>query len=258
MDIEKIDLEYASVGQFSSLSSDGVQHQKVLPYLSIAQAVEGSYDITLANAQSENTGVCGFFVAPSGVQQTIVHNADKITGRMTCRWVFLKVKINNVHYLDSLYQFPVILPESVPGEMSKVFDALFQADSVADQYICCYQIVKLLLQVAGKKEFAPPPYIVSTIAYLEKHYAEKITVEDMAKAANLSAAHFFAVFKKQMGVSPMAYLNHYRLSLAAELLLRTELSVTEIAASVGISDPVYFNKCFKKVYQIPPTQYRNT
>lgn len=256
MNIEKIDLGYTAANGFSSLTSDGVQHTKILPYLSVVQAVEGNYDIGLGDSEMHNTGNSGFFIAPSAVQQTIIHNADKTSGRMTCRWVFLKVKINDTYYLDDIYSFPAILPDNFKNEMNIIFNNLFKADTAADKYICYYQIVKLLLSAGSEKENRLPSYIASAVKYIENHYMEKITVQDIAHRVNLSASHFFSVFKKQMGISPIAYLNNYRLSLAVERLLRTDVTITEVADSVGISDAVYFNKMFKNAYQMSPSEYR--
>lgn len=256
MNIKKIDLEYTAISGFSSLTSDGIRHTKVLPYLSVVQAIEGNYDIGLGSSEMYNTGIGGFFIAPSGIQQTIIHNADKISGRMTCRWIFLKVKINDTYYLDDIYRFPVIIPDCIKNEMNVIFNRLFKADTTADKYICYYQIIKLLLSVNSDKECTLPSYIAKAVRYIENHYMEKITVRDIADCVNLSASHFFSVFKKQMGISPIAYLNNYRLSLAAELLLTSDATISEISNSAGISDPVYFNKMFRNTYQMSPTEYR--
>lgn len=72
----------------------------------------------------------------------------------------------------------------------------------------------------------------------------------------MSESNFYAVFKKHMGVSPISYINHYRMSIAAERLLETNRTATEIGYSVGISDPLYFSKLFKKTYGITPRGYR--
>ncbi|MBR5134276.1 MAG: helix-turn-helix transcriptional regulator [Clostridia bacterium] len=249
-------IEFAVTNGFSSLFSDGVRHVKVLPYLSVVQSVEGCYDIALGRDALQSTGEGGFFVAPANVQQTIVHNADRASGRMTCRWIFLKVVVNGVYDLDEVYAFPTVLPCDVQVEMNAVFDVLFDTDDIAQKYICYYQIVRLLLSVATEKAHPLPSHIGDAMTFIRRHYTEKITVDDLAERANLSASHFFAVFKKQTGMSPIAYLNNYRLSLAVELLLDTDATVAEVAASVGIYDAVYFNKLFKKNYQLSPTEYR--
>jgi AraC-like DNA-binding protein len=59
-----------------------------------------------------------------------------------------------------------------------------------------------------------------------------------------------------MGCSPIAYLNYYRLSLAADLLTETDAAVGKIGYSVGITDPLYFSKLLKRVYKLSPKEYR--
>ena len=256
MRIEKIGIEYASTGGFSSTTCNGMCHTKVLPYLSVVQAVEGSYDIQLDNGITYHTGSGGFFIAPSNVQQRIVHNTDHTSGKMICRWAFLKIKINDIYNFDEKFRFPTILPKNFKSEMNAVFDRLFCADNAFDEYICYYEIAKLLSLVAEEKELPLPAYIEQALLYIRDHYSEKIAVEDIAKQANISSSHLFSVFKKRMGVSPICFLNNYRLSIAAEILQGTTKSISQISAEVGIDDAIYFNKIFKKHYQMSPRQYR--
>jgi len=257
MHIRKINIEYARKNGFTSDTCDGNCHTKVLPYLSVVQAVEGSYDIRLDNSEMFNTGNGGFFIAPSNVQQQIVHNTDRASKKMVCRWVFIKIKINDIYSFDEKFSLPTILPKNIKSQMNEVFDRLFCTDNPFDEYICYYEIVKLLSLVANKKEQSLSPYIEQALRYIKDNYREKISVEDIAKQTLLSASHLFTVFKKQMGVSPICYLNNYRMSIAAELLQGTTKSINRIATEVGIDDAIYFNKIFKKHYQMSPTEYRN-
>ena len=257
MDIEKIHIEYVRKSGFSSDVCNGFCHIKVLPYLSVVQAVEGSYDIQLDNGRTYNTGNGGFFIAPSNVQQRIIHNTDRTSKKMICRWVFIKIKINDIYSFDKKFSFPTILPQNIKSEMNAVFDRLFCADNTFDEYICYYEIIKLLSLVANEKEKILPAYMEQALCYIKDNYSKKISIEDIAKQAHLSSSHLFAVFKKQMSVSPIAFLNNYRMSIAAELLQGTTKSINQIALEVGIDDSIYFNKIFKKYYQMSPTEYRN-
>ena len=82
LDIKSAEIKYFKKDGFVSAYNDNTQHIKVLPYLSIVQSVEGSYDIALGNAATMQTGEGGFFVAPSEIQQTIVHHTNKKSGTM--------------------------------------------------------------------------------------------------------------------------------------------------------------------------------
>ena len=176
---------------------------------------------------------------------------------MICRWVFIKVKINDIYNFDEKFSFPTVLPEDVVAEMNSVFDGLFCADNAFDEYIYYYQIVKLLSLVANEKEQLLYPYIEQALRYIKDNYKEKISVGDIAYQAHLSPSRLFAVFKEQMGISPICFLNSYRMSIAAEQLQGTTKSINQIAAEVGVNDSIYFNKMFKKHYQMSPTEYRN-
>ena len=96
------------------------------------------------------------------------------------------------------------------------------------------------------------------IAYIMEHYTESITVEKLARVANMSESNFYAAFKRMSGSSPMAYLNHYRLSVAANLLLETGDTANRIGYTVGIKDALYFSKLFKKTYGVSPRDYRRS
>ncbi len=196
MQIKKINIEYIHKSGFSSAACDGSCHTKVLPYLSVVQAVEGSYGIQLDNGATHNTGSGGFFIAPSNAYQRIVHNIDRSSKRMICRWVFIKIKINDIYNFDEIFSFPTILPEDVKAEMNAVFDRLFCATNAFDEYICYHQIVKLLSMVANEKEQPLPPYVEQALRYIKDNYRGKISVEDIAHKTHLSASHLFAVFKK--------------------------------------------------------------
>lgn len=256
MEIKSIHLECVNKEGFSTLFSDSNCHIKALPCLSVVQAIEGSYDIQLADGEVYNTGNGGFFIAPSDVRQTITHNPDKASKRMNCRWMFFKIKINEVYDFDELFDFPVILPQKYKGEMNKLFNRAFSSENLFDEKVCCYEIARILFLISSEKKRKMPYYLTQALNLIKTKYKSKISVADIAENLGLSESHFYSVFKKEMGISPIAYLNNYRLSLAANELLKTDKTISEIAYSVGIEDAIYFNKLFKKAYQMSPSKYR--
>ena len=94
------------------------------------------------------------------------------------------------------------------------------------------------------------------LKYIENNYMEKITVEDMANEVHLSQSHFMKYFKNTMGTSFIDYLNEYRLTMASRLLLSSESSILDIAAEVGFDNLSYFNRIFKKRFEMTPSAYR--
>lgn len=99
--------------------------------------------------------------------------------------------------------------------------------------------------------------IKEAILYVEEHYKEEITVESVAKELGFSASHFMKIFKKNMHVTFITYLNDYRLNRASELLRTTDGTVVEIMAVVGFNNLSYFNRIFKEYYRMTPREYRS-
>ncbi|HET9102674.1 MAG TPA: helix-turn-helix transcriptional regulator [Solirubrobacteraceae bacterium] len=90
----------------------------------------------------------------------------------------------------------------------------------------------------------------------DARYAEPLTVDDLARAAGLSRAHFSRAFRRAFGVPPHAYLLTRRLERAAALLRATEWSVAEICLAVGLQSVGSFTSSFTRTYGVSPTVYR--
>ena len=105
--------------------------------------------------------------------------------------------------------------------------------------------------------FAPPArHLLRAKDLADAHYAEQLDVDDMARAAGLSRAHFSREFKQAFGVSPHAYLLTRRLERAASLLRVTDHSIIEICMDVGLQSVGSFTTSFKRMFGATPTAYR--
>jgi transcriptional regulator GlxA family with amidase domain len=98
--------------------------------------------------------------------------------------------------------------------------------------------------------------ICDCILYLEKNFARKISIRQLAGKVFLSSSRFQHLFKRETGLSLLDYLTHLRLENAAGMLRTTELSLGVIAERCGISDQSRLGKLFKKQYKITPLHYR--
>ena len=90
----------------------------------------------------------------------------------------------------------------------------------------------------------------------DARYFEPLDVDDLARAAGLSRAHFSREFRSAFGESPHAYLLTRRLERAAALLRTTDRSVADICFSVGLQSVGSFTTSFNRTYGVPPTTYR--
>lgn len=100
-------------------------------------------------------------------------------------------------------------------------------------------------------------YILKAIEFIEMNYSRNITVQEIAEHINLNRSYFSILFKKQVDVSPQTFLIHYRINKACELMkMNDNLSIGNIARSIGYDDQLAFSKIFKKVKGITPTAFR--
>lgn len=98
--------------------------------------------------------------------------------------------------------------------------------------------------------------IEAMIEHVEQHYTEKLTLGQIAEAGHVCESKCCRLFNKYLHKTPNLYLTHYRLGKAAELLVRTDQSITEIAFACGFSGASYFAETFRKCFDATPKEYR--
>lgn len=98
--------------------------------------------------------------------------------------------------------------------------------------------------------------IAKTVLYIRKHLNEAIELEKLAEISCLSKDHFIRLFKKELGTTPLQYINQKKIEKALLLLITEELAVKEIAFQLAFDDYSYFNRLFKKTTGVTPQEYR--
>ena len=96
------------------------------------------------------------------------------------------------------------------------------------------------------------------IAYIDGHYAEKISLDDIAAAGFVSKRTCGNMFERFLFTPPMKYLNEYRLKRSIELLRGTNMTVTEIGLACGFSGASYYAESFRRELGISPSEYRRS
>lgn len=92
--------------------------------------------------------------------------------------------------------------------------------------------------------------------YVHEHYADKITVSELAAAGYISERECFRIFRDFLHLSPLEYINSYRLQAACHMLANGQESVTEIGRACGLGSGSYFGKLFREYAKCTPTDYR--
>jgi transcriptional regulator GlxA family with amidase domain len=100
------------------------------------------------------------------------------------------------------------------------------------------------------------PQIGPALSAIHRGPGHDWTVEELARACNLSRSAFAARFVARVGKPPATYLAHVRLDAATDLLRDTSLPVTLIAKNVGYTSEAAFSRAFKHRYGTPPARWR--
>ncbi|MBQ8579569.1 MAG: AraC family transcriptional regulator [Oscillospiraceae bacterium] len=148
--------------------------------------------------------------------------------------------------------------------VSTTTDTLSLYPHNADLYAMS-QLLKILLLFAehcnseqAEKGLPIRPDIQKVLDYIAFHYADPITVMDMARLIALDRSYFCRIFKNAVGVSPKDYLTKFRLDKARYYLTETSMPIGKIAESVGFQSFSSFSRLFTSQYQQSPNQYRRS
>ncbi len=161
----------------------------------------------------------------------------------------------------------IVKEDSEEGALlKKLFSAM-----IAHEKGCEWQITGLLFELFAflqrnerHEELLPTAtrdmrriqQIKRVLSLIRKEYASPLTLEELAEASGMSPKYFCRFFSSMTGKTPIDYLNYYRVECAADHLLYSEESVTDIALSCGFNDLSYFVKTFKRYKGMTPKQFR--
>ena len=127
---------------------------------------------------------------------------------------------------------------------------------------CLYGVMDALCKAAtparhpAGAEHRDTRLLRQTVQYVDRHYAEKITVAAISAQCGYSSSHFMKRFHDLTGTSFAQYLIHFRLEKAAALLRETNRTILEISMETGFDNLSYFTRSFKEKYGISPGKFR--
>ena len=169
--------------------------------------------------------------------------------------------------MNQEFSIPCLITPKHPAYASliKIF---YQINSLYDEAVFGYELavkslflqaVFLLLQY-GKKTTSPDTgtpsdKLKNVLDYIELHFAESISVSELAKLCYFSDYHFMRFFKKHMNMTCVEYINNLRLEKSVELFEQGNTSIMDVSLSVGFHNLSYFHRAFKKKYHMTPLSF---
>jgi AraC-like DNA-binding protein len=152
-------------------------------------------------------------------------------------------------------------------DLSRLRDAYYRSRMLSpDQYsglICLLEIFAQQLSLTANQMMiqdteAEPPMVRRARAYIARHHADPIVLNDVARAMHVSPYYFCKIFKKATGLTFTDYLARTRVENAKNLLLNPHLRVSEIAYTVGFQSLTHFNRMFHQLAGESPTRFRDS
>jgi signal transduction histidine kinase/DNA-binding LacI/PurR family transcriptional regulator/DNA-binding response OmpR family regulator len=162
--------------------------------------------------------------------------AQKLT--CTVPVIILTAQILTAQDMDRLHQ----------GVAAVLGKGLFSAEEVLAQVESALARTKQLGSEAKR-------FVRQAVAYIHEHYAEPTSRSELANHLGVSENYLTRCFHQEMGITPVTYLNRFRIQQARTLLERGRASITEVALDVGFSDSNYFGRVFRSEVGITPLEY---
>jgi AraC family transcriptional regulator, arabinose operon regulatory protein len=179
-------------------------------------------------------------------------------------WIYFRAEVLGGVDLFQLFHFPCL---AVPGgNCEDLFKALlhhFESPLLAERMRALSALISLLVpffenltleEMEGRSsDFGR---MLPVVKFIEENLAKPISLEELAEKVFLDPVYFSNLFCKVMGRPPIQYLNLRRVHRARELLLFSDLPISEIGAKSGFEDPFYFSRVFSRFEGTSPAQYR--
>lgn len=151
---------------------------------------------------------------------------------------------------------PALVNDLLSGESRERLKHAKTIDEMNAEHV---RVIRAYCQaIRERKDHNYSNLILSAIYQMEHHYAQHITVQNLAAELEVSPSRLTSQFRKETGKPPIAYLTEVRMREAARRLVESRYPVNQIAAEVGILDANYFIKLFKRMYGQTPLAYRRS
>ncbi|MEM1485341.1 AraC family transcriptional regulator [Oscillospiraceae bacterium PP1C4] len=203
-----------------------------------------------------------FIVYPSAI---VTYCADESDPWEYC-WVGFNGAEANVMIAQTSFsqECPVVRfsePEMIKNAVMDIYGASGTSPASELRAIgLLYLFLALLIDQAGAKNTSSDlslEYVESAVRFIAHNYSSAIDINDIAASVGISRSHLYRVFMRHIATPPNEYLTRFRISQACELLERSSLSISAVAASVGYDDQLYFSRVFKKITSKSPSAYYN-
>jgi AraC-like DNA-binding protein len=241
---------------------------RTMPWSLCSQLSGGTIIIEIPGKTAQTFGRGEALIIPEGVPHklTLTEEATAIS-----RWVHFRLTVFDTVDALSFYKMPTIIKGTAAKKTGDICQELAEIFNSPDNELTMerlvtakslgFRLASLIFQNSQPKEnFNETGELYQrlspTLKYLREEHPDRISLNRMAKMANLSVSRFSTLFRTAMGVSPVHYQMKTRMARAKHVLLKTDRTISEIADELGYNDQFHFSKAFKKESGLSPKIYR--
>ena len=220
------------------------------PYIEMIFFLEGKMKLSAAGANM-NASMYDTLVYPAGCMHQDGKNPEQVS-EIICFWVDIPELV-----LDK-----IILMHEGNRNIRDLFLMIHEEQhrDPPNAYLV-ESAIKLLLMMILRDQSEMPEgeqFLNQIIQYIDRHYTERITLEQLAQRTHISKSYLTRRFRQFTGETVITYINRLRLHYARELLISTDRTVSEIAWDVGFESPKYFHRVFKRETGMSPAGFRRS
>ncbi|GAA0416105.1 AraC family transcriptional regulator [Virgibacillus salarius] len=191
--------------------------------------------------------------------------AQKMFGDTNWEYILVLYRIDNSKLEDTSFSQQHF--ELSTGQSPRLVEILMRLWQVYNQRggISMFQTEMLfrealneaLLSVINRQNSCESHTLFERVSnYIHENYYQSLTIASLEEQYNVNRNRLSYVFRRHAGMGPAEYLLNYRIKMAQKMLFTRNVSIQQIAQAVGITDPFYFSRVFKKQVGISPTKYR--
>ncbi|MFC9777278.1 helix-turn-helix domain-containing protein [Paenibacillus chitinolyticus] len=191
--------------------------------------------------------------------------SQKVFGKTDWEYILVLYRICNSELKESSFLHQHF--ELLTGQSPRIIELIMRLWHVYNQRggISMFQTEMLfrdvlneaLLCVGNRQNSCETHTLFERVSnYMQEYYDQSLTIASLAEQNNVNRNRLSYVFRTHAGMGPAEYLLKYRLNMAQRMLFTSDAPVQQIAQAVGIADPFYFSRVFKKQFGISPTKYR--
>lgn len=256
----KKDFFFSNVHDNSIKPTGGTHHYHSL--FEIYYLTSGSCSYFIHN-KSFSVDAGDILIIPAGVtHKSQYHDQNYTRLLINCSKYFIPSSIFN-SLQDIIY---VYRNDAIRGKIDELFSGIerdyYSPDAYSGESLRAHMHSLFILMARNpnqkRMEFMKNDYIEKAIDYMQKNFANSITLSGISKMCSVSPEHLSRTFKKETGFGFSEYLTHLRLKEAEYLLKNSTLSVTDVAYQCGFFDSNYFSIVFKRNFGVSPSCMRNS